>query len=98
MAILYFQFECGAYSLQDAPLPVSSRKACVRDAIAYADSSDQPLTSLELAIAVGISQRTLEYAFSETLETTPSSYLRLQRLNAAHRELSNNDPSRKTTG
>ena len=86
----------GTSGLQAASLPASSREAYVSDAIAYAESSDEPLTSLDLAAAVGVSQRTLEYAFRKTLETTPASYLRLQRLNAAHRELSSIDPNTTT--
>ena len=82
----------GGADLGEAPLPVSLRKACVRDAIAYAGSSNRPLTSLDLAIAAGVSQRTLQYAFQEALEITPASYLHLHRLNSAHQELATLDP------
>ena len=77
----------GNSRLEDAPLTISSRKTCVRNAIAFAESSDGPLTSLDLAVAVGVGQRTLQYAFQEALEMTPASYLHLHRLNSAHREL-----------
>ena len=55
-----------------------------------------PLTALELAAAAGVSQRTLEYAFREKLEMTPAAYLRIYRLNAAHRELLASDPKDST--
>ena len=76
--------------------PISRHKASVRRAIAHIESSVGPLTALELAIAVGVSQRTLEHAFREVLETTPASYLRFHRLNAAHRELVSADPKTST--
>jgi len=81
---------------EDHSHPVSRHKASVRNAIAHIESSVGPLTALELAIAVGVSQRTLEHAFREVLDTTPASYLRFHRLNAAHRELLSADPKAST--
>lgn len=72
------------------------RKTAVRKAIKYLESHDKPVTALELAVAVGVSQRTLEYAFREKLEMTPAAYLRTYRLNAAHRELLAADPEVST--
>ena len=54
------------------------------------------MTALELALAAGVSQRTLEYAFRDQLEMTPAAYLRIYRLNAAHRELLAADPEVST--
>jgi len=73
-----------------------SDKVYVREAIAQAEHSGRPLTALELANAVGVSQRTLNYAFRTVLNTTPYSYLQIQRLNAAHRELAVADPGEST--
>ena len=77
-------------------VPGSRRKTAVRHAIKYVESRDEPVTALELAVAVGVSQRTLEYAFREKLDMTPAAYLRIYRLNAAHRELLAADPKVST--
>ena len=77
-------------------VPGSRRKTAVRHAIKYVESRDEPVTALELAVAVGVSQRTLEYAFREKLDMTPAAYLRIYRLNAAHRELLAADPNVST--
>ena len=76
----------------DRSVPGGRRKTAVRKAIKYVESRDEPVTALELAVAAGVSQRTLEYAFREKLEMTPAAYLRIYRLNAAHRELLAADP------
>ena len=72
---------------RDHARSASSRRCYVRKAIAQVENTDVPLTSLELAQAIGVSQRTLNYAFREVLEVTPNTYLQLHRLNAAHRDL-----------
>lgn len=41
----------------------------------------------DLVAAVGVSERTLEYAFRKTLGITPSCFLRRHRMNCAHRDL-----------
>ena len=71
---------------------VSMHAAYVRNAITQTECSDKPLTALELAMAVGVSQRTLNYAFQNILGITPYSYLQIHRMNAAHRELALADP------
>jgi AraC-like DNA-binding protein len=48
------------------------------------------------AVAVGVNQRTLEYAFREVLGTTLASYLRLHRMNNAHQDLEVADPNSST--
>ena len=56
------------------------------------ESADQPLAVVELAGKVGVSQRTLNYAFQDAFDMNPCTYLQLHRLNAAHRELIRTDP------
>ena len=46
-------------------------------------------TSIDLAAAVGVSQRVLELGFKETLGISPRRFLRWSRLNHLHRELRN---------
>ena len=88
---------CIADSNQDDSIrPHLQHKAYVRNAIAQAECSDQPLTATELAMAVGVSQRTLNYAFQNVLDITPYSYLQMHRLNAAHREFAVADPKVST--
>ncbi len=49
----------------------------------------------ELAVHLGISQRTLEYTFKQNLGMTPKNYLQIQRLHAIREELKAGNP--KTT-
>ena len=72
--------------------PAKRRQAFSR-AIEYAESLDQPITVPKFAAVVGVSQRTLEMAFHEILDITPLQYLHWQRLDIAHRDLINADPS-----
>ena len=76
--------------------PTFSWKLNVRNALLFVESRHESVTALELAVATGVSQRTLEYAFRDQLGMTPAAYLRLHRLNAAHRELSEADPGMST--
>ena len=69
-----------------------TRRKYVRSAIDLVEGFDASPTALELARAVGVSQRTLNYAFREVLGVTPIRYLQLHRLNAAHRQLCKNGP------
>ena len=68
------------------------RARAVEAALAHADSCRGRTTALELSIAAGVSQRTLEHAFRERFGITPGSYLRLKRLNGAHRDLLESKP------
>lgn len=81
---------------QEGIKSASRRSFYVRNAIARLESADRPLTAMELAGMVGVSQRTLNYAFREVLDTTPCTYLQLHRLNAAHRDLKEADPQAST--
>ena len=77
---------------QDRVESASRRRFYVRKAIARIESADHPLTVIELAGMVGVSQRTLSYAFQQVFDMNPCTYLQLQRLNAAHKELIQTDP------
>jgi AraC-like DNA-binding protein len=76
--------------------PTSLRAVAVGWALELADRSSRPMTALELAIKVGVSQRTLEHGFRELLGITPATYLRLHRMNKARRDLSQSDPGSTT--
>lgn len=47
----------------------------------------------ELCQSLGVSQRSLEYAFRETFDLTPVAFLRLRRLHSARRRLMAADPA-----
>jgi AraC-like DNA-binding protein len=65
-----------------------AHSATLRRAVAYIeDHADQPLTVADIAAAVHVTIRALQYAFRRHLDTTPLAYLRRVRLAHAHREL-----------
>ena len=51
-----------------------------------------PPTMADLCEVAKVSERTLEYAFQERYEMTPTTYLRFYRLNGAHKALRTADP------
>ncbi|WP_175709363.1 helix-turn-helix domain-containing protein [Burkholderia ambifaria] len=51
------------------------------------DASTCPLSIAELCVQLGISRRTVQYAFNDTLNLNPIAYLRAVRLNHVRREL-----------
>jgi len=53
------------------------------------DSPDCPMSVAELALRLGVSRRTIQYACQSSLGIKPSSYLRAVRLNGVRRELRN---------
>jgi len=65
-------------------------------AMAYAKNLRKPISVPELAAAVGVSRRTLERAFAETLGISPYRFLRLHRLNRLHRELRRAHPGERS--
>jgi AraC-like DNA-binding protein len=70
-----------------------ARPDTLRRAVAYIDDhADQPITVADMAAAVHVTIRTLQYAFRRHLDTTPMAYLRRVRLAHAHRELLAADP------
>jgi AraC-like DNA-binding protein len=74
----------------------SPRSATVRRAMLFIEEhAADPLTITEIAAAVGVTPRALQYGFARQLDTTPRRYLRKVRLEHAHRDLQAADP---TTG
>jgi AraC-like DNA-binding protein len=72
--------------------------ATLRRAIAYIDDhADQPITVADMAAAVHVTIRTLQYAFRRHLDTTPMAYLRRVRLAHAHHDLVAADPGSGAT-
>lgn len=69
----------------------SSRGKIVHAAILHVHRSGNPTSAWEMAQAVGVSQKTLELAFREVMNTTPGKYLALTRLNHAHHALAHAD-------
>lgn len=64
--------------------------ATVRRALAYIDENAHlPITVDDVAEAVHISTRGLQYSFRRSIDTTPTEYLRRVRLDGAHRDLRN---------
>ena len=53
------------------------------------DAPDCPMSVVELALRLGVSRRTVQYACQGSLGIKPTSYLRALRLNGARRELRN---------
>ncbi|WP_432971545.1 helix-turn-helix domain-containing protein [Dactylosporangium sp. CA-233914] len=72
--------------------------AVVRRAMAYIDANAaRPITLSDVAAAVGVVPRTLQYAFRRHRDTTPAAYLRRVRLARAHEELLAAQPGDGTT-
>jgi AraC-like DNA-binding protein len=61
-----------------------------------ADSPEETLNLLELSQVAGVSLRQLQHAFKAFTGMTPSHWLRLRRLNSAHRELLGRTPNETT--
>ena len=71
----------------------SLRRRALRRALDFILESSDRVCIDELVTEVGVSQRTIEYAFHEALDVTPVRYLRLHRLDGARRRLSAADPT-----
>lgn len=80
-------------SLHEAQRRVSQSRTApvtVRRALAFIDeNAHRPITVDDVAEAVHISTRGLQYAFRRSLDASPAEYLRRARLEGAHRELLN---------
>jgi AraC-like DNA-binding protein len=72
--------------------------ATVRRAAAYLEvHASEPVTMADVASAAGIGVRALQHGFARHHGTTPMAYLRVVRLERAHRELSAADPATGVT-
>jgi AraC-like DNA-binding protein len=68
--------------------------SALRRAVAFIDShAAEPVTLTQMAEAAGVTGRALQLAFLRHYDTTPTGYLRRVRLERAHRELRDADPS-----
>lgn len=74
----------------------SKRIRGYRRAIEMIHASPHTPSIPELARYSGVSQRTLEYSFQETLDMTPVQYLRAYRLNLVRQELQVSNPAEHT--
>lgn len=63
------------------------RGEMVHRAVLHVHQSGVATSAWGMAQAVGVSQKTLELAFREVMDTTPGRYLMLTRLNGAHHAL-----------
>jgi len=72
--------------------------SALRRAIAFIDAhATEPVTLTQMAEAAGVTGRALQLAFMRHYDITPTGYLRRVRLERAHRELADADPSDGTT-
>jgi AraC-like DNA-binding protein len=68
--------------------------SALRRAVAFIDAhATEPVTLTQMAEAAGVTGRALQLAFLRHYDTTPTGYLRRVRLERAHRELRDADPS-----
>jgi transcriptional regulator GlxA family with amidase domain len=78
--------------------PDDAAPAVLRRAEAYIqEHAGRDLTVTEIAAAAGCSVRALQSGFRRYRETTPLRYARTVRLNRAHQDLQNADPTDGTT-
>ena len=70
------------------------RPPLLRRAIAFIhDNAQTDIGLRDIAAAVGVTPRSVQYTFRRHLGTTPLEYLRRVRLDRAHRDLQMADPS-----
>ena len=71
--------------------------ATLAKAIAFIEvSADQDISAADIAAAANVTIRAVQLAFRRHLDTTPMAYLRRVRLDCAHRQLHDADPTRDT--
>jgi AraC-like DNA-binding protein len=76
------------------PGPGDMRPVAIRRAVAYIDAhASLPITVTDIAAAAGVGPRALRDGFRRHLDITPTAYLRRVRLDGAHRDLQDADPS-----
>jgi transcriptional regulator GlxA family with amidase domain len=69
----------------------------LRNAVAFIqENADADIGLEDIAAAVNVSPRSVQYAFRRNLGTTPLEYLRRVRLDRAHRDLKAADPAHDT--
>jgi AraC family ethanolamine operon transcriptional activator len=68
-------------------IPRAARHRLVRRAIGLCEASSRSMSVPDLAAACGVSKRVLELGFQETLRTTPSRFMRQNRMNRVRKEL-----------
>lgn len=74
-----------------------ARPVLLRKAISYIEGNAQTgITVTDIAAAVHVTPRALQYMFRRYLDTSPMAYLRRVRLDHAHRELAEADPTADT--
>lgn len=79
----------------ERPPPLRARRRIVMCAMELVEESENLHMSVaELCLALGISARSLEYAFRDFCGLTPHQYIHLQRLRAARRALRESERSR----
>ncbi|MGR8918045.1 MAG: helix-turn-helix domain-containing protein [Gammaproteobacteria bacterium] len=71
----------------------SRRRAIIKHAVEYFECSLGPKTIPEVAEAIGVSQRSLEYAFKDAFGIPPVRYFRYLRMNKLRRYLLSADPA-----
>jgi AraC family ethanolamine operon transcriptional activator len=71
--------------------PRAARHQLVRRAIELCEAASQPIGVSDLAAACNVSKRVLELGFRETLQTTPSRFIRLSRMNRVRKDLRTSD-------
>jgi AraC-like DNA-binding protein len=76
---------------------VRGSRATKRAVLFIEENAAQPLLASDIARAAGISLRSLQRAFAETVGVSPTEYLRQVRLARVHVELTDADPADGTT-
>ena len=62
------------------------------------DNCARDVAMADVATAMNVTPRAVQYMFRRYMDTTPMAYLRQVRLQRAHRDLLGADPSRDTVG
>ena len=88
--------DCFAGESTDSHLSPSQRGEMLQRALEHIESNITKTSAWETAEALGISRRTLEHLFRDSLGTTPGKYLGLLRLNRCHHDLYHADPSKES--
>lgn len=72
------------------------RYPLIRRAIELCDAAREPISVPDLAAACGVSRRVLELGFQQTARTTPSRFMRWNRMNQVRKDLLASEPSSTT--